>query len=47
MQPQSFAFGDASHSVTGAYLASRVLLRYYLDEVEPADEPFAFTRNER
>ena len=42
-----FAFGDASHGVTGAYLASRILLRYYLDEVEPADEPFAFTRNER
>jgi glycine/D-amino acid oxidase-like deaminating enzyme len=42
-----FAFGDASRSVTGAYLASRILLRHYLDEVEPADEPFAFTRNER
>jgi glycine/D-amino acid oxidase-like deaminating enzyme len=42
-----FAFGDASRGVTGAYLASRILLRYYLDEVEPADAPFAFTRNER
>ena len=42
-----FAFGDSSHSVTGAYLASRILVRYHLDEVEAADEPFAFTRNER
>jgi glycine/D-amino acid oxidase-like deaminating enzyme len=42
-----FAFGDSSRSVTGAYLASRILLRYYLDEVESSDEPFAFTRNER
>src|SRR5207302_1121605 len=24
-----FAFGDSSHSVTGSYLASRVLLRYF------------------
>ena len=39
-----FAFGDASHSVTGAYLASRIFLRHYLDDVEPADEVFAFTR---
>jgi glycine/D-amino acid oxidase-like deaminating enzyme len=37
-----FAFGDASHSLTGAYLASRILLRYHLDEVEPADETFGF-----
>jgi glycine/D-amino acid oxidase-like deaminating enzyme len=42
-----FAFGDSSHSVTGAYLASRILLRYFLDKVEPADEAFAFTRNVR
>ena len=42
-----FAFGDSSHSVTGSYLASRILLRHYLGEVEPADEPFAFTRNVR
>ena len=42
-----FAFGDASHSVTGAYLASRILLRHYLDEVDPADEPFGFARNVR
>ena len=30
-----FAFGDSSHSVTGAYLASRILLRHHLDELEP------------
>ena len=39
-----FAFGDSSHSVTGAYLASRILLRHHLEELDPADEPFAFTR---
>jgi glycine/D-amino acid oxidase-like deaminating enzyme len=39
-----FAFGDASHSVTGAYLASRIFLRHVLDEVDAADEAFAFTR---
>src|SRR5947209_11812979 len=33
-----FAFGDASQSVTRAYLASRILLRYYLGEVDRADE---------
>jgi hypothetical protein len=37
-----FAFGDASHSATGAYLASRILLRHYLEEVDPADEVFGF-----
>jgi len=42
-----FAFGDSSHSVTGAYLASRILLRHYLGELDPADELFAFTRNVR
>ena len=40
-----FAFGDASHSVTGAYLASRMLLRHYLGELDPADDAFGFTRN--
>jgi glycine/D-amino acid oxidase-like deaminating enzyme len=40
-----FAFGDSSHSITGAYLASRVLLRYHLDELESADRHFAFTRH--
>src|SRR5437867_4019953 len=39
-----FAFGDSSHSVTGAYVASRVLLRHYFEEMDPADELFAFTR---
>jgi glycine/D-amino acid oxidase-like deaminating enzyme len=39
-----FAFGDASHSVTGAYLASRVLLRQHLEESESADEAFSFNR---
>ena len=41
---QLFAFGDASRSVTGSYLASRILLRYVLDEVESADEAFSFNR---
>jgi len=39
-----FAFGDSSHSVTGAYLASRILLRHYQEEPDAADEVFAFTR---
>ena len=39
-----FAFGDASHSVTGAYLASRILLRYHFGEMDPADEVFGFHR---
>jgi glycine/D-amino acid oxidase-like deaminating enzyme len=39
-----FAFGDSSHSLTGAYLASRILLRYFLDEVEPSDKAFEFNR---
>ena len=42
-----FAFGDSSHSVTGAYLASRILLRHYLDEADPADQVFEFTRHGR
>lgn len=37
-----FAFGDASHSATGAYLASRVLLRHHLGESDRADEAFGF-----
>jgi glycine/D-amino acid oxidase-like deaminating enzyme len=40
-----FALGDSSHTITAAYLASRVLLRHHLDEVEPADRPFVFTRH--
>ena len=39
-----FAFGDASHGVTGAYLASRILLRHHLDEADPADDVFGFNR---
>jgi glycine/D-amino acid oxidase-like deaminating enzyme len=39
-----FAVGDSSHSVTGAYLASRILLRHFLGEPDAADEAFAFTR---
>lgn len=39
-----FAFGDASHSVTGAYLASRIVLRHHFGELDPGDEVFAFRR---
>jgi glycine/D-amino acid oxidase-like deaminating enzyme len=39
-----FAFGDASHSVTGAYLASRILVRHYFGERDRADEVFGFAR---
>jgi glycine/D-amino acid oxidase-like deaminating enzyme len=42
---QLFAFGDSSRSITGAYLASRMLLRHHLDELEPADRHFSFTRH--
>jgi glycine/D-amino acid oxidase-like deaminating enzyme len=41
---QLLVFGDSSPGVTGAYLASRVLLRQYLDEAESSDEAFSFTR---
>lgn len=41
---QLLAFGDASPGVTGAYLAGRILLRHFLDEVESSDEAFSFTR---
>ena len=37
-----FALGHAGHGVTGAYLASRILLRHCRDEAEPADEAFRF-----
>jgi glycine/D-amino acid oxidase-like deaminating enzyme len=37
-----FAFGDASHSATGAYLASRILLRHHLGEVDKTDAAFGF-----
>ena len=39
-----FAFGDSSHSLTGSYLASRVLLRYFLDELDSSDKAFEFNR---
>jgi glycine/D-amino acid oxidase-like deaminating enzyme len=39
-----FAFGDSGHGVTAAYLASRILLRYALDEGDSADEAFRFRR---
>jgi glycine/D-amino acid oxidase-like deaminating enzyme len=42
-----FAFGDASPSVTGAYLASRILLRHVLGEADAADKFFEFTRHGR
>jgi glycine/D-amino acid oxidase-like deaminating enzyme len=38
-----FAFGCGSHSVTDAFLASRLLLRDYLDDADPADRVFGFT----
>jgi glycine/D-amino acid oxidase-like deaminating enzyme len=40
-----FAFGDSSQTVSGAYLASRILLRHHLDELEPVDRHFSFTRH--
>lgn len=40
-----FAFGDSSHGVAGAYAASRMLLRHHLEELEPADRHFSFTRH--
>lgn len=39
-----FAFGDSSQSVTGAYLASRIMLRHHLGENDSADEAFGFHR---
>ena len=39
-----FAFGDRSHSLTGAYLASRVMLRQHLGETDRADDVFSFNR---
>jgi glycine/D-amino acid oxidase-like deaminating enzyme len=41
---QVLCFGDSSHGVTGAYLASRIALRCYLEEADAADEAFGFTR---
>ena len=39
-----FAFGDSSHSVTTAYLASRMLLRHHFEEMDPGDDVFGFHR---
>jgi glycine/D-amino acid oxidase-like deaminating enzyme len=39
-----FAFGDASHGVTGAYLASRIMLRQHLGERDAADDAYSFPR---
>ncbi|HMD35374.1 MAG TPA: FAD-dependent oxidoreductase [Vicinamibacterales bacterium] len=39
-----FVFGDSSRSLTGAYLASRILLRHHSGELDPADEVFGFHR---
>ena len=39
-----FAFGDSGHGVTGAYLASRILLRQIVGGVDPADDAFRFRR---
>jgi glycine/D-amino acid oxidase-like deaminating enzyme len=39
-----FAFGGGGHSLTAAYLASRVLLRHHQSEVHPADDAFGFSR---
>jgi glycine/D-amino acid oxidase-like deaminating enzyme len=39
-----FAFGDASHSATGGYLASRVLLRHCSEDLDSADDAFSFNR---
>ena len=39
-----FAFGDSSRSVTGAYVASRVLLRHHSGELDRGDDVFGFHR---
>jgi len=39
-----FAFGNSSHSATGAYLASRILLRQCSGEMDPGDAAFGFHR---
>ncbi len=39
-----FAFGDSSHSVTGAYLASRILVRQHFEEMDPEGDVFGFHR---
>jgi glycine/D-amino acid oxidase-like deaminating enzyme len=39
-----FAFGDSSHGIAGAYLASRLLLRHHLGEAATLDGSFGFHR---
>ena len=39
-----FAFGDSSHGVTGAHLASRILIRHHFEEMDPGDAVFGFHR---
>jgi glycine/D-amino acid oxidase-like deaminating enzyme len=39
-----FAFGGDSHSLTPAFLASRILLRHHLEDIQAADQVFAFLR---
>ena len=39
-----FAFGDSSHSITGAFLASRIFLRAHLGSPDAADAVFGFHR---
>ncbi|MDR1991090.1 MAG: FAD-binding oxidoreductase [Acidobacteriaceae bacterium] len=39
-----FAFGDSSHGLAGAYLASRLLLRHHLGDATPLDDTFGFNR---
>jgi len=39
-----FAFGNSSHNVTAAYLASRILVRQCSGEMDPADQAFGFHR---
>ena len=38
-----FVLGDASRSLTGAYLASRILLRHHQDDLQDPDEYFGFS----
>jgi glycine/D-amino acid oxidase-like deaminating enzyme len=37
-----FVLGDGTQSLTSAYLASRILLRHHLEELQPADAAFGF-----
>ena len=39
-----FAFGDSSRTVTGSYLASRILLRHHSGELDRGDDVFGFHR---